>query len=104
MSAGAKSPLTGTIKESNAGGTCGRMLGRLDIKAIIIEGQPAATDTWYQIRIGASGVVIEPETETVGMNNFAVLESVAGRYGEDKGVITIGSAGEPDDDLEHLDP
>lgn len=94
MSAGAKSPLTGTIKESNAGGTCGRMLGRLDIKAIIIEGQPKSTDTWYQIRISGSDVIIEPEAETVGMNNFAVLESVARRYGEDKGVITIGSAGE----------
>ena len=58
MSAGAKSPLTGTIKESNAGGTCGRMLGRLDIKAIIIEGQPASTDTWYNIRVSGEGAVM----------------------------------------------
>lgn len=94
MSLGAKSPLTGGIKESNAGGTTGRMLGRLDIKAIIIEGQPTAKDTWYRIAISNEGVTIEPETETVGMDNFAVLESVAKRFGEDKGVITLGTAGE----------
>ena len=40
LSAGAKSPLTGTIKESNAGGNAAQLLARLGIKAIIIEGIP----------------------------------------------------------------
>ncbi|WP_051533930.1 aldehyde ferredoxin oxidoreductase N-terminal domain-containing protein [Desulfitibacter alkalitolerans] len=40
ISVGAKSPLTGGIKESNAGGTAGRKLARLGIRALIIEGQP----------------------------------------------------------------
>ena len=40
LSAGAKSPLTGTIKESNAGGSAAQLLARLGIKAIIIEGLP----------------------------------------------------------------
>ena len=40
LSAGAKSPLTGTIKESNAGGTAAQCLARLGIKALIIEGLP----------------------------------------------------------------
>ncbi|SDM96389.1 Aldehyde ferredoxin oxidoreductase, N-terminal domain, partial [Geoalkalibacter ferrihydriticus] len=35
LSAGAKSPLTGTIKESNAGGTAAQMLTRMGVKAII---------------------------------------------------------------------
>ena len=39
ISIGAKSPLTGGIKESNAGGTIAAALGRLGITAIIIEGQ-----------------------------------------------------------------
>ena len=39
LSVGAKSPLTGTIKESNAGGTVAAALGRLGITAIIVEGQ-----------------------------------------------------------------
>ena len=44
ISIGAKSPLTGTIKESNAGGTVADALGRLGITAIIVEGKaPEAT-------------------------------------------------------------
>ena len=39
VSIGAKSPLTGTIKESNVGGTFAASLGRLGITAIIVEGQ-----------------------------------------------------------------
>ena len=38
-SLGAKSPLTGTIKESNVGGTFAAALGHLGISAIVIEGQ-----------------------------------------------------------------
>ena len=39
ISIGAKSPLTGTIKESNVGGTVAAALGRLGITAMVIEGQ-----------------------------------------------------------------
>jgi aldehyde:ferredoxin oxidoreductase len=37
LSVGAKSPLTGGIKESNVGGTVGAALGHLGITAIIVE-------------------------------------------------------------------
>ena len=40
ISVGAKSPLTGTIKESNAGGTAAQLLARAGCKAMIIEGLP----------------------------------------------------------------
>ena len=40
ISLGGKSPLTGTIKEANAGGVAGHMLTRLGIKAIIVENMP----------------------------------------------------------------
>ena len=39
LSVGAKSPLTNGIKEANVGGTAGQKLGRLGIKAIIVEGK-----------------------------------------------------------------
>jgi len=39
ISIGAKSPLTGTIKESNAGGVNGHKLAKIGLKAIIVEGQ-----------------------------------------------------------------
>ena len=52
MSVGGKSPLTGGIKEANAGGLTGQKLGKLGIRGIIIEGMPAADTTdWYSIII-----------------------------------------------------
>ena len=42
LSVGAKSPLTGGIKEANAGGLTAGKLGRLGIRAVVIEGIPAA--------------------------------------------------------------
>jgi len=40
LSVGAKSPLTGGIKESNAGGTAAQRFAKLGIKALIIERNP----------------------------------------------------------------
>ncbi|MCM2356680.1 MAG: aldehyde ferredoxin oxidoreductase [Geobacteraceae bacterium] len=93
LSAGAKSPLTGTIKESNAGGTAAQMLARLGIKALIIEGLPEA-DKWYSLHVSKDGVTIQEETELVGKGNFAVIEAVEARLGKKTGVLTIGPAGE----------
>ena len=58
LSAGTKSPLTGTIKESNAGGTAAQYLARLLIKALIIEGVPEK-DTWYALHVDKNGVTIQ---------------------------------------------
>ncbi len=41
LSAGAKSPLTGTIKESNSGGMGAIALATAGVKAIVLEGKPA---------------------------------------------------------------
>ena len=40
LSVGGKSPLTGGVKEANAGGNAGDYLGRLGLKAILVKGQP----------------------------------------------------------------
>jgi len=93
FSCGSKSPLTGGIKESSAGGTASRIVARLGIKAIIIEGKPAG-DTWYGLVVTKDGVTIRPETETIGKGNFAVVQSVNQRFTDDFGVISIGPAGE----------
>jgi aldehyde:ferredoxin oxidoreductase len=93
LSAGAKSPLTGTIKESNAGGTAAQMLARMQIKALIIEGMPAE-DKWYNLHLTMDGVTIQEETELVGKGNFAVIEALEARLGKKTGVLTIGPAGE----------
>lgn len=93
LSAGAKSPLTGTIKESNAGGTAAQLLAKLDIKALIIEGIPKE-DKWYSLHVDKDGVTIHEETELIGKNNFAVIQALEARLGKKIGILTIGIAGE----------
>ncbi|WP_129127551.1 aldehyde ferredoxin oxidoreductase family protein [Geomonas oryzae] len=93
LSAGAKSPLTGGIKESNAGGTAAQMLAKLGIKALIIEGAPKG-DAWYNLAVGVNGVTISEEKELLGKGNFAVIDAVEARLGKKTGVLTIGPAGE----------
>ncbi|QSV45752.1 aldehyde ferredoxin oxidoreductase family protein [Geobacter benzoatilyticus] len=93
LSAGTKSPLTGTIKESNAGGTAAQMLARLGIKALIIEGI-AKADAWYSLHVSMDGVTIQEESELVGKGNFAVIEALEARLGKKTGILSIGPAGE----------
>jgi len=62
LSAGAKSPLTGGIKESNAGGTAAKMLAKLGIKALIVEGMPK-DDKWYSVHITKNAITIQEESE-----------------------------------------
>lgn len=93
LSAGAKSPLTGTIKEANAGGTAAQYLARCGCKALIIEGQPK-DNKWYSLSVSPDGISISEETELIGKGNFAVVEALAERLEGKQSVITIGQAGE----------
>jgi len=93
LSIGAKSPLTGTIKEANSGGTAAQLLARAGVKALIIEGQPKG-DKWYSLAVTPEGVTVNEETELIGKGNFAVVEALGKRTGGKLGLITIGPAGE----------
>ncbi|MDA8223988.1 aldehyde ferredoxin oxidoreductase C-terminal domain-containing protein [Desulfosporosinus sp.] len=93
LSAGAKSPLTGGIKESNSGGTAAQRLAKLGVKALIIEDIPEG-DKWYCLHVHKDGVEIKEETELVGKGNYEVIHTLTSRYGENTGVLTIGQAGE----------
>ena len=94
LSVGAKSPLTGTIKESNAGGTVAAALGRLGISAIIVEGQVTESDLNI-LRIDENG---EPRFDTAeayrGMRTYALVEKLLATYGAKNAVLCIGPAGE----------
>jgi aldehyde:ferredoxin oxidoreductase len=91
MSFGGKSPLTGGIKEANSGGTAGDKLGRLGIRAIMIQGK---SEQWQVLKINAEGVVLEPAGDIVGMENYRACEKLRERYGKDISIIIIGPAGE----------
>jgi aldehyde:ferredoxin oxidoreductase len=93
LSAGAKSPLTGGIKESNVGGTAAQMFARLGIKALIIEGMPR-DGAWYGLHVNKDGVTIQAESDLVGQGNFAVIAALRTRLGDKTGVISIGPSGE----------
>lgn len=93
LSIGAKSPLTGTIKESNAGGSAAQYLARCGCKAIIIEGIPPGKE-WYSLAITPGNATLSKEEELIGRGNFSVIEAVSGRTKKKTGLITIGQAGE----------
>jgi len=93
LSVGAKSPLSGTIKESNVGGTASQLLARLGVKALIIEGQPSS-DRFYSLHVTSDGVAIAEEPTLGGKGNFAVVDAMLAKFGDKTGVITIGPAGE----------
>lgn len=94
IAVGAKSPLTGTIKESNAGGTFGDAAGRLGITAIVIEGHDPTG--------GLSILKIDPEgspelLDAAGfkqMRTYATVEKILDDHGSRNAVMCIGPAGE----------
>ncbi len=94
ISVGAKSPLTGTIKESNCGGTIAAALGRLGIGAVIVEGQ-AADGELHLLRIDGKGeAFLLPANEFKGMRTYKLVVRLLESYGEKNSVIGIGPAGE----------
>ena len=93
ISCGSKSPLTKTIKESNAGGTAAQKLDRLGTKAIIIQGMPKENQT-YIIYIDTKGAQIINTPDLSGKMNYDLASTLQDKYGKDIGVISIGPAGE----------
>jgi aldehyde:ferredoxin oxidoreductase len=94
ISVGAKSPLTGGIKESNAGGTIATALAHLGITAVIVEGQAPAGELSL-LRIDQKGEAsLVPAQEYRGMRTYALVERMLKTYGEKTSVLCIGPAGE----------
>jgi len=94
VSIGAKSPLTGGIKESNAGGTVAAALGRLGITAVVVEGQAPQGDLSF-LRIDKEGKAsLIPAQQYKGMRTYQLVEKILGTYGEKTSVLCIGPAGE----------
>lgn len=93
LSVGAKSPLTGGIKESNVGGTVAFSLARLGIAAVIIEGQ--CPDRSFFLHIAGDGAAELVEASlSKGMRTYALVEQLRRIYGEKKSITCIGPAGD----------
>jgi len=93
MSVGGKSPLTGAIKESNAGGQGALGLAALAIKAIVLEGKPAG-NTLHRLVVNKDGVKIEPADELAGLGNYDTVARQFEQFGEKTTCMSIGQAGE----------
>ncbi len=93
ISIGGKSPLTGGVKESNAGGSTGLAVARLGIKALLLEDAPA-DDRWWVIVIDGNGVRFDPADDLVGLGVYASAERLQERYGQRAAISLIGPAGE----------
>jgi aldehyde:ferredoxin oxidoreductase len=93
ISVGCKSPLTGTIKESNSGGQPSQMLARLGYAAIILEGKPKEGNL-YKIFINKDGVKITPDNSLCMLGNYDLVEKMKKEYGDKVACISIGPAGE----------
>ncbi len=93
ISAGGKSPLTGTVKEANAGGRTGLALARLGIKALILEDRPDDAD-WWVLHLSADGVRFDPANDLAGLGCYAAAPRLLERYGAKTAIALIGPAGE----------
>jgi aldehyde:ferredoxin oxidoreductase len=93
LSVGGKSPLTGGVKEANAGGTAGIILGRLEVKAVVVEGRPA-DGSLYQLRISPEGAELHPADDLRGLGTYATVKAARQRWGANATVVSIGQAGE----------
>ncbi len=94
ISIGGKSPLTGGIKEANAGGNPGQDLMKLGYRVIIVKGQPADPEKRYALDVTAEGATVKEAPDTKGMWNYALIDHLAKSYSPTVSFISIGPAGE----------
>jgi aldehyde:ferredoxin oxidoreductase len=114
ISAGAKSPLTGTIKESNAGSEWPAALAAMRIKALVVEGQPAEKGKFWMVHLSWDEAAGQPKVEFLPADEYAGLtaqkafDQVYDRFGKVTlagigvaGEHLYGNAGIVFDDMEH---
>ncbi len=92
LSIGAKSPLTGGIKESNSGGMGAESLAALGLRGVILEGK-IKDDNWYILKIDEDNVEFIEAAEYLGLGNYDVKDKLAEKY-DNYHLISIGQSGE----------
>lgn len=98
LSVGGKSPLTGGIKEANAGTGMAPALAKMRIKALILEGMPAEADKYWMASLTWDGdkpkLEFMPADEYRGRDLYEVYPEVFARFGKRAEIAGIGTAGE----------
>ncbi len=93
LSVGCKSPLTGGIKEANAGGQPAQVLARLGYAAIVLEGKPKGDDL-YKIVVNKDGVTCSVDNSLKMLGNYETVDRMAKEHQGKIACISIGPAGE----------
>ncbi|MBN1875324.1 MAG: aldehyde ferredoxin oxidoreductase [Anaerolineae bacterium] len=98
ISVGGKSPLTGGIKESNAGTSWAPAVARMRIKAVVVEGMPEEKGKYWMVKLSWDGekpaVEFMPADGYVGKNLYDVFPALFEKFGKRVHVAGIGTAGE----------
>src|SRR5512138_2900473 len=93
ISVGGKSPLTGGIKEANAGGRTGLHMTHMGIFALIIENLPEVDGYWI-LHLSLNGANWEKADDFAGLGVYATAPKLIARYGDKVAIAMIGSGGE----------
>jgi aldehyde:ferredoxin oxidoreductase len=100
LSVGAKSPLTGGIKESNAGSPWAAQLGKLQVKALVVEGQPANNGKYWGLHLTWDSAAARPKVEFFDATDYSgqalsdVFPKVFEKFGKKASIAASGLAGE----------
>lgn len=100
ISVGAKSPLTGGIKESNAGSSWGADLAEMNIRALILEGQPKEEGKHWGLLITWDKAKNKPSVKFFNAKAYAnkplsdAFPKLYERYGKSISISGCGIAGE----------
>jgi aldehyde:ferredoxin oxidoreductase len=100
VSAGAKSPLTGGIKESNAGSSWAADLADMQVRALVIEGQAKKNGKYWGLHLVWDAAASQPKVEFfdasgyAGKNLFEVFTKVYAKFGDKISISGCGVAGE----------
>jgi aldehyde:ferredoxin oxidoreductase len=93
ISVGGKSPLTGGIKEANAGGRTGLHMATMGIHALIIEDQPK-DDSFWVLHLSLNGAKWEKADNLAGVGVYETAEKLVEKYGDKVAIALIGPGGE----------
>ena len=93
LSVGGKSPLTGGIKEANAGGNAAQYLGRMGFKAVTFHGRFPGKEGVILV-LGQDRAHFEPAEGLWGLGNYALAQNLLDRFGPQACIVSCGPAGE----------
>jgi len=90
---GGKSPLTGSVKEANAGGNTGLALSHLGSKALILDDQPQIPG-WLLIHLSKAGIRFKDASHLAGLGVYESAKKLIQQYGKKVAIALIGPGGE----------